>query len=52
MFKGLGLNTNNLVIGTKFKYDDNSTEKKLTPCEEVDDELCAEILKHHGLAEV
>ena len=51
VFKGLGLSNAKLVVETNLKnYNDEDDSKKLTPCQEVDDEICAKILKHHGLA--
>ena len=46
VFKGLGISSKNLVTMTPGKLRD------LSPCdEEVNDAMCARILKAHGLAE-
>ena len=52
VFKGLGLSGRNLFVDTNLKPTDIQKAVGLTPCEEeIDDEICAKILKHHGLAQ-
>jgi hypothetical protein len=51
VFKGLGLSGSHLFVDTNLKDDTHVEGTGLTPCEEVDDETCAKILNHHGLAE-
>ena len=51
VFKGLGLSGRNLFVDTNLKPTDIQQAVGLTPCEEeIDDEICEKILKHHGLA--
>ena len=52
VFKGLGLSGRNLVVDTNLNDYTNYQKSVMTPCEEVDDETCAVILKHHGFAEI
>ena len=52
IFKGLGLSGRNLFVDTNLKPTHIQKPYGLTPCEEeIDDEICAKILKHHGLAQ-
>ena len=51
VFKSLGISGRKLYVDTNLKNETIEELTGLTPCEEVDDDVCAKILKHHGLAE-